>query len=280
MLSLCLEIGFAFASFMIGMVVGSFLGVVISRLPLADMSIMWPRSHCLNCKRTIAYYDLVPVISWCFLRGRCRHCKAYISWRLPFIELVMGGFALAFWLRFGFQLVTLELFVFSAILIAVAFIDIDTWSIPLSLPVCLIVSGLVFGGIDSNALFGARIFGCVFAFLFFAAFLIVSTWVLRRMGRLQADELAMGWGDPWLLAGIGAYVGILGLPYVVLLACLQGIVAFLIIKPQTTPTKDGWQPPAQAIVFGPFLALAGLEVALWGHEMTKFGQELAIFFGS
>jgi leader peptidase (prepilin peptidase) / N-methyltransferase len=283
-----LEIGFALVFFMIGTIVGSFLGVVISRLPREGMSMIWPRSHCLSCKRPIVCYDLVPVISWCLLRARCRYCKDYISWRLPFIELLMGGFALAFWLRFGLQLAGLELFIFSAILVVIAFIDIDTWSIPLSLLIFLIISGLFFGGIiswqsdspDSDVPFDSRILGCVFGFLFFAAFLIISTWVLRRLGRLQTEELAMGWGDPWLLAGIGAYVGILGLPYVILLSCLQGIAVFLIIKPQTTPTKDGWQPPAQAIAFGPFLSLAGLEVALWGHELNKMGQELAIFLGS
>ncbi len=286
-ISLILPIGFAFLSFVIGMVVGSFLGVVILRLPSEDMSIVRPRSHCMSCKHSLACYDLVPIVSWCFLRGKCRYCKASISWRFPFIEFVMGGFALAFWLQFGFQLIAFELFILSSTLIAVAFIDIDTWSIPLSLPVFLIVTGLIFGGINSSqngypeglAPFGSRVFGSAFGFLFFAAFLIVSTGVLRRLGRLKSDEFAMGWGDPWLLAGIGAYVGILGLPYVILLGCIQGIIAFLIIRPKSTITKDGWQPPAQAIVFGPFLALAGLEVALWGYKISKIGQELAIFLG-
>ncbi len=282
------EIGLVFLFFIIGTIVGSFLGVVILRFPLVGMSILWPRSHCMSCKCSIAYYDLIPIVSWFVLGGRCRYCKTSISGRLPFIELVMGGFALALWLQFGFQWVTLELFIFIAILIAIAFIDIDTWLIPLSLPVFLIVTGLVFGGISSwqndssyqSVQFGARVLGSVFGFSFFAAFLIASTWVLRRLGRLKSDEFAMGWGDPWLLAGIGAYVGILGLPYVILLACIQGIIAFLIIKPQITPTKDGWQPPAQAIFFGPFLALAGLEVALWGHQISKMSQELAIFLGN
>lgn len=268
-----------FFMFFLGTLLGSFLNVVILRLPYEKKSIVWPRSHCVRCKKNIAVYDLIPIFSWFVLRGKCRNCQVKISWRYPFIEAIIGLVSLSLWINFGFSWHGLELFVFIWILIAVAFIDIDTWLIPLSLPASLVVTGLFFA--DKND-WNGRVLGALVGFLFFAIFLLFSTWMLRKLKRLKSNEFAMGWGDPCLLAGIGAYVGILNLSYVVLFASLQGIIAFAIIKQKATDKSlvDGWKPPSNAIVYGPFLALAGIEVLLWGDKISIIGQQLAIFLGN
>jgi leader peptidase (prepilin peptidase)/N-methyltransferase len=278
---------FGVAAFVIGVCVGSFLNVLIARLPLEGASVVRPRSRCMGCHKPIANRDLIPIFSWIWLRGRCRHCSSRISPSYPLIELVMGCFGLSFVLKWGFSLHSLELFVFVGVLIAIAFIDAKTWLIPLSLPLFLWVTGLLFGLSDFNQAFMPRLIGSVGGFLFFAALLVVSTWALRRTGRLGEHENAMGWGDPFLLGALGAYLGYFMLPFAVLLACVQGLLAFGLMallkapnpEPTQIPGEEDWVPPQHAIPFGPFLALGGIEMALWQPSLPIIGQQFAIFLG-
>lgn len=256
----------------LGAVIGSFLNVVIARLP-AGLSLVRPRSRCPSCETPIAWYDNVPIVSFLLLRARCRACKRPISWRYPLVEALVAGAAWLAYARHGLGTAALAELVFAAVLVALAFIDLDTWSLPLPLTVPLLGAGLVASALHrsaagslGSALVGAAVGG--------GAFFLVA-FVGERVFRKEA----MGLGDVWLLAGIGAWLGHVALLPVVLLASLQGavvgIVQLALGKGQPGPAEeaapappadapagaeeDRWTPPRHSIPFGPFLALAALE---------------------
>ena len=276
MINLCLW----FLIFLFGSSIGSFLNVVIARLPHPDLSLLGFRSCCLSCRTPIAPYDLIPVLSWFILGGRCRKCAQPISFRYAFVEILMGLFACVVVLQNGLSITSLESFIFISILIAVTFIDLDTWLIPLPLPILLCVSGLAFA-FQNPTLFFERLIGMIGGFLFFASFLVVSTWILRSTGRLSLEETAMGWGDPFLIAGIGAHIGYAQLPLMILLACLQGILIFgvcALFGQNIFEAEEGeWKPPKQALPMGPFLALAGIELTIAKPFIFVLSQEFARF---
>jgi leader peptidase (prepilin peptidase)/N-methyltransferase len=288
-----------------GSLVGSFLNVVIARVPAGE-SVVSPRSRCPSCGKLIAWYDNIPLLSWALLRARCRSCGTSISARYPLVELVVACLGVGVVSRYGFSLTGAELFVFSVVLVAVAFIDLDTWTIPLVLPGILLVLGLALGGVgdaldapwaipawlrpalgpDSSAL-AERGIGAVGGGLALALLNVVATWAARRSGRIEGDEWAMGWGDPFLLAGIGAVLGWRALPLVIFLGSMQGTVVAIVLRlvgrmpaeverervaaaqAAGEELEDDWVPPPTAVPFGPFLALGGLEVAFFGGWIAE-----------
>src|SRR6478736_988948 len=134
-----LFLGFCFA---FGAIVGSFLNVVIARVP-EGLSVVSPPSRCPRCKSAIAWYDNVPIVSWLLLRARCRGCGLPISARYPLIELLGGVLAMAIAWRYGPTREGLAAFVFSMLLLALAFIDLDTWLLPYELTLPLLALGLL-----------------------------------------------------------------------------------------------------------------------------------------
>jgi leader peptidase (prepilin peptidase) / N-methyltransferase len=209
--------------FLFGLAFGSFLNVCIYRLPL-DLSVVTPRSACPRCKRPIAFYDNLPVLSWLFLRGRCRHCKAGISPRYLFVELLTAGIFLACYAHFGLTLATLKYCVFGFLLLGLIFTDAETKLLPnkltlpglglglwfsllvpvhdmasqflpgvLDLPFSADVSTRFFSLLDS--LLGAAL-GASFIYGAGAAYL-----------RWRGTE-GMGFGDVKLMAMVGAFLGI------------------------------------------------------------------------
>lgn len=290
-------IGVLACAFAFGSLWGSFLNVVIARVP-KGLSVVTPRSHCPKCKTQIAAYDNVPILSWLVLRAKCRTCSVAISPRYPLIELLGGLACTAAVARFGLTLSALELTVFTLILIAISFIDLDTFSVPLSLVVGLGGSGLGFGfirwllnttgatanaaGVDNSSatadFFIDRLIGCVGAGLMLSAIVVVATFILRRVKgadgkpRVPAGETAMGWGDPMIIAGIGAYLGWQSMPLALFLASVVGSVVGLALKFSgrlknrgPISEEDQWIPPDDAVPFGPFLALGGLLAAFFGN---------------
>jgi leader peptidase (prepilin peptidase)/N-methyltransferase len=218
---------------LVGAVVGSFLNVVIARVP-AGQSVVHPRSRCPRCGAAIAWYDNVPVVSWILLRARCRACGASISIRYPLVEVLgaaAAGLAVA---RHGLAPAAGAELAFAAALVALAFIDLDTWLLPHAITWPLIAAGVLAGaagwapaGAVSSSLAGA---GAGFAA--FALIAVVGARIFRKE--------ALGWGDVWLLAGIGAWLGIRALVPVVLLSSLQGsvfgIALILLGRAQPGPT--------------------------------------------
>ncbi|MCM2334611.1 MAG: prepilin peptidase [Anaeromyxobacteraceae bacterium] len=270
----------------LGATVGSFLNVVIARVP-AGLSVVRPRSRCPRCERPIAWHDNLPVVSWLLLRGRCRGCALPISVRYPVVELLGGLLGWAAWHRHGFTAAALAELCFTAFLLALAAIDLDTWLLPNALTWPLIALGLGAAalGLSAAPSLGSAAWG---AGLGFAAFFAVS-WV----GEKAMKKEALGFGDVWLLAGLGAWLGALALLPVVLLASTQGAVVGLALvalgkaqpgpeeapgpaaasppgQPSTASTPkptgappadevDDWVPPRNAVPFGPFLVAGALE---------------------
>jgi leader peptidase (prepilin peptidase)/N-methyltransferase len=251
---------------MVGACVGSFLNVVIARVPAGE-SVVRPGSRCPACRKPIRWYDNLPVISWAILRARCRDCGQPIPIRYPVVELLGAAAALGAFVHRGFTLEALAEFAFSSFLIALAAIDLDTWLLPHGLTLPLIALGLLASaaGVSPAPSLSSSAVGAAVGFGVFAAVAVVGRWVARRE--------ALGLGDVWLLCGLGAWLGAPALLPTILLASTQGAlvgIALLLlgkaqtgVRPEDRPApadgEDDWVPPRNAVPFGPFLALAALE---------------------
>ena len=123
----------ALLALLFGLLIGSFLNVCVYRWP-RDLSVVRPRSRCIACGKTIAWYDNIPLVSWLILRARCRYCGAHISWRYPAVELLTGLAFFYFVTQSGVTLPALKMCVFSAMIIALTFTDLEERSCPMSLP--------------------------------------------------------------------------------------------------------------------------------------------------
>lgn len=249
-----------------GMLVGSFLNVVIYRLPkmldkqwaaeCASLSgkelptaepfnLMVPRSRCPQCNHQIRWYENIPVISFLLLRGRCSSCGASIGWRYPLIELACGlAFAGCAW-RWGLTPSTAVWCGFCATVLALAAIDWDTTLLPddLTLP-------LVWGGLCSAALSWSgttlpdALWGAVAGYL--------SLWLVYWSFKLATGKEGMGYGDFKLYAALGAWFGWQALIPIILMASIIGAIIGIGMKLSSGLREGGYVP------FGPFLALAGL----------------------
>jgi leader peptidase (prepilin peptidase) / N-methyltransferase len=265
-----------------GACVGSFLNVVIARVP-HGRSIVRPGSACPRCGAPIRWYDNVPVLSFLWLRARCRACRAPISIRYPLVELLAAGAgALAVW-RHGASPQALVEFAVVSLLVALALIDLDLWLLPHALTLPLAALGLASSalGVSPAGSLAPAALGAVLGAGFF--------WIVSAVGSRLAKRDAMGFGDVVLLGALGAYLGVRALVPLVLLSSLQGAivgVALLALgrvprgpgdAPPEAPgaARDGeadgerWVPPRHSLPFGPFLALAALEwLYLGGHIVS------------
>jgi leader peptidase (prepilin peptidase) / N-methyltransferase len=200
-------------AFILGALVGSFLNVVIHRLPL-QMSIVRPRSHCPHCGDQIPGYLNVPILSWIVLRGKCRKCKAKISPRYPLVELLTALLFVASVQRFGVSIGTLAAMLMSAGLIVITFVDIDHWEIPDEISFPGIIIGVLIRPFAFDAPWYDGVLGA-FAGAFALAFIRWAYYVFRKIE-------GMGLGDVKLIAMIGAFLGLRALIPVVLVASLAG----------------------------------------------------------
>lgn len=278
-------------AFVVGSVVGSFLNVVIARVP-AGLSIVRPRSRCPSCGTPIAWHDNVPVVSWVLLRARCRACRAPISWRYPLVEMLAGGVALVAVSRHGLSTRALAEFGFAASLLALAFIDLDTWTLPHAITLPLLAAGILLSSLNQTPAGSFRwsVAGASMGWLAFAAVAFLGERILKKE--------ALGFGDVWLLSAIGAWFGVAALLPVVLLASIQGTlvgVGLILIgraqpgeAPGDPPSIDGdaepssgaedaWVPPRNAVPFGPFLAAGALEWLWLQTWITKAVPSLGLF---
>jgi len=230
-----------------GLVVGSFLNVVIHRVPRRE-SIVWPASHCPSCETPIKPYDNIPVLSWLILRGRCRSCSEHISARYPLVELltalVFAGIALVN----GFdEDLALEL-PFSAVLIAVAFIDLDHRIIPNRILLPAAVYGLVVGALVDLDAMPEMLIAAAAAF----AFLLVAA---------LAYPAGMGMGDVKLAGVMGLFLGAAVAPAMLIaFAAGAGVGLAMIAREGAAARKKG-------VPFGPFLALGGIVALLVGNDL-------------
>ena len=241
--------------FIFGAVVGSFLNVVILRLPAENESIVFPASRCPKCLQSLKWYDNIPIISFILLRRQCRYCGAPISWQYPLVELAMGLLSLALVFKFGFTLALPIYFVFTAALLVVIVIDIYHKIIPDSISLPGIVIGFACSFVNpvitwQNSGIGLLIGGG-------ALYAVAAGYYLftRREG--------MGGGDIKLLAMIGAFLGWQSLPFVVFGSSVLG--AIVGIGAMAKQKKGG----KTMIPYGPFLSIAAL-VYMFYRELINY----------
>jgi len=226
--------------------VGSFIGVLVSRLPAGE-SVIAGRSRCGNCGHALAARDLVPLASWILLRGRCRYCRAPIGALLPLIEA--AALLIALWA--ALQSESLESCVFGWLLLALGVIDWRSFILPNPLTLSLAVSGLGFALSAGTGALRDRVIGAAAGFLVFAA---IAALYRHRRGRE-----GLGRGDAKLLGGIGAWVSWQGLPLVVALAAAAALLMVAVRAAAGQPVQS-----TDRISFGPFLAGAAWIIWLYG----------------
>lgn len=260
----------------LGLLVGSFLNVVILRLPKmmeadwrqqcrelfgqadaevapARFNLVWPPSRCPKCERPIRPWENIPVVSYMLLRGRCKGCGQGISLRYPVIELATGLLsALVAW-KFGFSLATLAALGFTWALIALSVIDFDHQLLPDSISLPLLWAGLLLS-LDGTFVGPAQaIIGAAVGYL--------SLWSVYHVFKLLTGKEGMGYGDFKLLAVMGAWMGWQAVPLVIILSSFVGAavgVALILAL-----GRDRNVP----IPFGPYIAAAGFIALLWRDEL-------------
>ncbi|MEO3864301.1 prepilin peptidase [Rheinheimera fenheensis] len=263
----------------ISLLVGSFLNVLIYRLPIMmerewqqeyqayfspdkstaatePFNLAVPRSRCPKCHAAIKAYDNIPVISWLMLGGKCRSCKAPISVRYPAIEALTALLSATVAWQLGFGLPALLLILVTWILVALTFIDIDKMLLPDQLTLPLLWVALLFSLTDSAMVNPAQaIVGAACGYL--------SLWSVYWLFKLLTGKEGMGYGDFKLMAIFGALLGWQQLPLIILLSSVVGaVIGILLLSIQG---KDKATP----IPFGPYIAAAGWIALLWGEQLTN-----------
>lgn len=241
--------------FFVGACVGSFLNVVIYRLP-EGLSLVHPGSRCPHCETPVRFYDNIPVLSWLILRGRCRACKAPIAVRYPLVELFTGLLAWFTFLKFGPTWACLVNFLFIATLLAISFIDLDHRIIPneISLPgiPLFFLAGLILPVPTlKDALIGVLVGG---------GSLLAVSWGYYLLRKKEG----MGGGDVKLLAMMGGFIGWQGVLFTIFAASATGT---LIGFGTMLKTRKGMQ---LAIPFGPFLALGAVLYIFFGEQVIRW----------
>lgn len=259
-----------------GLLVGSFLNVVIYRLPkmmerqwqlesvpangleagapLPPFNLMVPRSTCQQCGHQIRWYENIPVASYLCLKGQCANCNASIGIRYPAVEVLNGVLFALIAFKWGFSVTTLAWSLFVACIVALAFIDWDTTLLPDDITLPLLWAGLIASALQwktpplDNALWGA-VLG------------YVSLWSIYWIFKLLTGKEGMGYGDFKLLAALGAWFGWQALIPIVLIASLLGVIGGISLKLASKLREGGYVP------FGPFLAFAGLFLMLTGSQV-------------
>ena len=267
----------ATASAVLGLVIGSFLNVVIHRLPkmlerqwraeCADMqgqpvpdaprfNLLIPASACPNCGRKIRALENIPIASYLVLRGRCPGCKGRISWRYPVVEALSAVAAAYTASRFGLSWAALATMVFVWAMIALAAIDLDTFFLPDNITLPLVWAGLLANVLKlyPQVTLTSAVIGAVAGYL--------SLWSVFWLFKLATGKEGMGYGDFKLLAAIGAWLGWEALPLVILLSSVVGAAVGIIL---IVLRRQGRDVP---IPFGPYLVVAAVIALFWGPAIT------------
>lgn len=268
----------------LGLLIGSFLNVVVHRLPRMleqqwhaecthwaqeqgnpvqwpqaqpAISLSRPRSHCPHCGHAIAWYENIPVASYLLLRGRCSACAQPIGLRYPAVELACSGLFAWCLTRHGLTPAALAWCGFSAALLALALIDWDTTLLPDSITLPLLWAGLLGAALQwSGTSLDSAVWGAAAGYL--------SLWLIYWAFKLATGKEGMGHGDFKLFAALGAWFGWQALAPIILLASVAGALVGIALKLRRQLREDGYVP------FGPFLAGGGLACLFWGPQaITK-----------
>lgn len=260
----------------VGLLVGSFLNVVIYRLPkimerewqtqcaelnqtslpeVSRYTLSVPRSACPGCGHRITALENIPVMSYLWLRGKCAECRTHISVRYPVVEAITGILTAITASYFGYGLAAIAAIVFIWILIALTFIDFDTQLLPDSLTLPLLWLGLLVNIQATFVPLHTAVIGAMAGYL--------SLWSIYWLFKLITGKEGMGYGDFKLLAAIGAWLGWSMLPIVILLSSAVGAIVGIIL---IIVAKQGRSIP---IPFGPYLAGGGLIALFWGKDILE-----------
>lgn len=258
----------------LGLLIGSFLNVVIYRLPImleaqwksecaelggnelptsAKFNLMLPRSQCPKCAHSIGWYENIPVLSYLFLKGKCAACATPISLRYPLVELATGAlFFYCAW-TWGATPTALAWSGFAAVLLALGFIDWDTTLLPDDMTLPLLWAGLIAAALQwTTPTLTAAVWGAVAGY--------VSLWLVYWAFKLVTGKEGMGFGDFKLFAALGAWFGWQALIPIILMASILGAIVGIAMKFSSGLREGGYVP------FGPFLAGAGLTAMIFGPE--------------
>ncbi len=246
--------------FLYGICIGSFLNVVIIRLPRGE-SLIKRSSHCMTCGAKIRIIDLIPVFSWLFLRGRCHSCGEKISPRYPIVEALNGFLYLACFAAFGMNANAFLMCIFASLLVCIAFIDWDTMD--MYIPMLLIIAALA---IPSHFLTRITIMDRVIGLFavsvpFFLIGEISGAFIKKKTGeKIRGIEL----GDTILMACAGVYLGWKAVVPAAFIGIILGAIVGIILKKKTAESK---------MAFGPFLCIGLLLGAMFVEELTKMYLE-------
>ena len=263
---------------LIGLAVGSFLNVVIHRLPVMlekqwqqesktflfpeqtiekseQYNLALPASHCPVCQHKIRLWENIPILSYLLLRGRCSACKTHISLRYPAIEFAAAVITLMIGWQFGVSTETIAYCFLSWCLLTLTMIDVDTQLLPDSITLPLVWGGLLFNSFDTRVPLYDAVWGATAGY--------IALWSVYWAYKLVTGKDGMGHGDFKLLAALGAWLGWIMLPMIILLSSLVGTLTALSLI--MFKRHDRTQP----IPFGPYLAGAGFIALIWGDQLLQ-----------
>jgi len=277
-------LAFVLCALILGLLVGSFLNVVIHRLPImmqrdwraqareflelpaepvSTFNLVLPHSHCPHCDHQIRAWENIPLVSWLALRGKCSSCRAPISARYPLVELLCGLLSAYVAWHFGFSWQAGAMLLLTWGLLAMSMIDVDHQLLPDSIVLPLLWLGLIVNSFGLFASLPDALWGAVAGYL--------SLWSVYWMFKLVTGKEGMGYGDFKLLAMLGAWGGWQVLPLTILLSSVVGAVLGTIML-RLQKAESG-----TAIPFGPYLAIAGWIALLWGDRITATYLQFARF---
>lgn len=249
---------FTVLAFAFGACVGSFLNVCIYRIP-AEESVVKPRSHCPKCGHMIAWFDNIPMLSWILLGAKCRGCKARISSRYFFVELLTAVLFLLVWMQYGLDLRTPIYWLALSALILGTFVDIDHMILPDRVTIGGMIAGPILSMLVPSLHGETTMLGGAIASLKGLGLGFGLLWLVARAGRMAFKQDAMGFGDVKLMGAIGALLGWQAVLFTVLVSSLLGSVVGLAL------VLIGGREWQSRIPYGPYIAAAAVLWMLYGH---------------
>lgn len=271
----------------LGLMVGSFLNVVVYRLPVIlqrdwqaqardvlevpqdetgeqqPFNLLWPPSRCQHCSAPVRAWQNIPVLSWLLLRGRCKECGGRISLRYPLVEVASAALSVLVAWQFGLTGQGIAMLLLTWGLLALSLIDADHQLLPDVLVLPLLWLGLLLNSFELFTSLQDAVYGAAFGYL--------SLWTVFWLFKLVTGKEGMGYGDFKLLAMLGAWGGWQVLPLTILLSSVVGAVLGVIIL------RLQRQGMAQPLPFGPYLAIAGWIAIIWGEQITRSYLQFAGF---
>nr|WP_312144232.1 MULTISPECIES: A24 family peptidase [Stutzerimonas stutzeri subgroup] len=278
-------LAFVLSAALLGLLIGSFLNVVIYRLPIMmqrewraqaleylecppepvreRFNLLLPSSRCPHCDHQIRSWENIPLVSWLALRGKCSSCRAPISSRYPLVELACGLLSGYVAWHFGFTWQAGAMLLLTWGLVAMSMIDIDHQLLPDSLVLPLLWLGLILSNFGLFVSLESALWGAVAGYL--------SLWSVYWLFKLVTGKEGMGYGDFKLLAMLGAWGGWQVLPLTILLSSVVGaVLGTILLRVQRAESST-------PIPFGPYLAIAGWIALLWGDRITESYLQFARF---